>query len=193
MHANRPFIDKANPEIYKAAVTAAQTTRKAAVAAGLDVALIELVNSRVSQMNRCHTCLSIHVPAARKAGVDQLKLDILSAWRHAEIFSDVERSALLLAESLTDLSVPVDHEAVAAEVGQHLSTEQISAIEWVVTLINAFNRISIASNHPTVGGKQLAAMLAAGGGAPPSSGGSAAASGGGSTSGGSAGTRAAEG
>lgn len=175
MHANRPFIDKANPEIYKAAVAAAQATRKAAVAAGLDVALIELVNSRVSQMNRCHTCLSIHVPAARKAGVDQLKLDILSAWRHAEIFSDVERSALLLAESLTDLSVPVDHEAVAAEVGQHLSTEQISAIEWVVTLINAFNRISIASNHPTVGGKQLAAMLAAGGGVPPSSGGTKAA------------------
>lgn len=34
---------------------------------------------------------------------------------------------------------------VAADV---LSTEQISAIEWSVILINSFNRLSIASGHP---------------------------------------------
>lgn len=158
MNANRPFIDKSHPEVYKAAVAAASATRKAAVEAGLDIGLIELINTRVSQINGCHTCLSIHVPAARKAGVDQLKLDVLAAWRESHIFDDRERSALLLAESLTNLDVPVDRDEIAAEAGQHLSTEQIAAVEWIATFINAFNRISIASNHPTVGAKKAAQL-----------------------------------
>lgn len=158
MNANRPFIDKSHPEIYKAAVGAASATRKAAVAAGIDIGLIELINSRVSQINGCHTCLSIHVPAARKAGIDQLKLDVLAAWRESHIFDEQERAALMIAEALTNLDVPVDRDEIAAEAARHLSTEQISAVEWIATMINAFNRISIASNHPTVGAKKAAEL-----------------------------------
>lgn len=158
MNANRPFIDKSHPEIYKAAVGAAMATRKAAVSAGIDIGLIELVNTRVSQINGCHTCLSIHVPAARKAGIDQLKLDVLAAWRESHIFDEQERAALMIAEALTNLDVPVDRDEIAAEAARHLSTEQISAVEWIATMINAFNRISIASNHPTVGAKKAAEL-----------------------------------
>ncbi len=126
------------------------------MAAGIDVGLIELINTRVSQINGRHTCLSIHVPAARKAGVERLKLDVLAAWRESHIFDDRERAAPLIAESLTNLDVPVDRDEIAAEAARHLSTEQIAAVEWIATMINAFNRISIASNHPTVGAKKAA-------------------------------------
>ncbi|HCG56886.1 MAG: carboxymuconolactone decarboxylase family protein [Brevibacterium sp.] len=86
--------------------------------------------------------------ASRKAGVEELKLDLLPTWREAEIFDDQERSALLLAETLTVIDKAADRDAIAAEAGEYLSADQISAVEWTVTLINAFNRISIASNHP---------------------------------------------
>ena len=148
MNANRPYVDKAHPDVYKAQTQTAAASRKASRAAGLDDGLIELINMRVSQINGCRTCLSIHGPAARKAGIDQLKLDVLPSWREAEIFDESEKSALLIAETLTVLDKTADRDEIAAEAGQHLSTEQISAIEWTVILINSFNRISIASNHP---------------------------------------------
>jgi AhpD family alkylhydroperoxidase len=154
-NASRPFIDKIHPENYKALAQAAASSRKSSREAGLDDdRLIELVNTRVSQINGCRTCLSIHAPAARKAGVSQLKLDVLPSWHEAEIFTDQEFAALTLAESLTVLDKTEDRDAIAAEVAQYLTTEQISAIEWSTILINAFNRISIASDHPVFGAKQ---------------------------------------
>lgn len=148
INVNRPYIDKAHPEVYKSMVQAAAASRKAARAAGLSDGLLELVNVRVSQINGCRTCLSIHAPAARKAGVDEIKLDVLPTWREAEIFDDQEKAALLLAETLTIIDKAADRDAIATEAGEFLSAEQISAVEWTVILINSFNRISIASNHP---------------------------------------------
>ncbi|WP_428831953.1 carboxymuconolactone decarboxylase family protein [Gulosibacter sediminis] len=65
--------------------------------------LVELVNVRVSQMNGCARCLSVHVPAAREASVDEAKLHLASVWREAGVFSDVERAGLEIAELTTEL------------------------------------------------------------------------------------------
>lgn len=151
MSGSRPFLDRTHPDVHKAMLKSAATSRRAARETGLSDGLLELVNVRVSQINGCRACLSVHAPAARKAGIEQVKLDVLPSWREAEIFDEVEKSALRLAESLTVLDPAEDRDALAEQVGQHLSTEQVSAIEWTVVLINAFNRISIASNHPVVG------------------------------------------
>ncbi|SMX91066.1 hypothetical protein BAUR920_02483 [Brevibacterium aurantiacum] len=51
MNANRPYIDKTRPEVFKAMSQSAAASRKAARAASLDDGLIELVNTRVSQIN----------------------------------------------------------------------------------------------------------------------------------------------
>lgn len=154
MNDNRPFIDKSQPEVYRAMVRTAQASRAAANEAGLTDALIELVNTRVSQINGCRTCLGIHAPAARKAGVDPVKIDVLAAWYEAEIFDAQERAALRLAESLTVIDKTVDRDAIAAEGGEHFTSEQIGALEWSIVLINSFNRISIASDHPVIGAKR---------------------------------------
>ncbi|QUX31863.1 hypothetical protein KGD83_20150 [Nocardiopsis akebiae] len=86
--------------------------------------------------------------AAREAGVRQSAPDVLPAWREAGLFTDQQRAALELAESLTVLDPTVDRQAVNARAASRLTTAQISAVEWTTTLINAFNRISIASGHP---------------------------------------------
>lgn len=147
--AKRPYLDKSHPDTYKALVKVASESRAAANAAGLDDALIELINTRVSQINGCARCLSTHAPAARKAGVPARKIDLLPAWREIEdLYSDTERAGLHLAESLTLLGGSSDRGRAAEIASDVLSTQQISAIEWTVILINAFNRLSIASGHP---------------------------------------------
>jgi AhpD family alkylhydroperoxidase len=151
MSAERPYIDKEHPEVYRAMVKAAAASRAAANAAGLGDDLIEMINIRVSQINGCPTCLSIHLPRARRAGVEQSTLDVLSAWREVALFTDEQRAAFELAESLTVIDPTVDRQAVNARAAAHLTTAQISAVEWTATLINAFNRISIASGHPVSG------------------------------------------
>lgn len=151
MNAERPFIDKEHPKVYGAMLKAAKASRTASHEAGLGDDLIEMVNIRVSQINGCSTCLSIHFPKARKAGVEQSTLDVLPAWRETKLFTDQQRAALELAESLTVIDPALDRQAVNARAAAHLTTAQISAVEWTTTLINAFNRISIASGHPVIG------------------------------------------
>lgn len=150
MSAERPYIDKEHPEVYKALGKAAAASRAASNEAGLGDDTIELVNVRVSQINGCPTCLSIHLPKARKAGVKQSTLDVLPAWREAAPFTEEQRAALLLAESLTVIDPTIDRDAVNARAAAHLTTAQIAAVEWTTTLINAFNRVSIASGHPVL-------------------------------------------
>lgn len=146
-HREHPFIDKVHPQIQAALVEAAKTSRAASKEAGLDAALLELVNTRVSQINGCVTCLSIHAPAARRAGVDQLTLDLLPAWRDSDAFDDVQRAALHLAEALTSPR-EYDVRAATADASAVMSTEALAALEWTIVLINAFNRVSIGSGHP---------------------------------------------
>lgn len=142
---DRPSIDRTNPAIFKAYNKAALEATKAAADAGLGRDLIELVNTRVSQVNGCVRCLSIHAPAARKHGVTQDLLDLLPAWRETGAFTPEQMAALGLAEALTALdgSLP-SAQKVAVQI---FSPDQLAALEWCIITINSFNRISIASGH----------------------------------------------
>lgn len=143
-----PFLDRMQRDVYRQLVRTAVASREASKEAGLDEALLELVNVRVSQINGCVTCLSQHVPAARKAGVTQQRLDLLPAWRDIDGFSDLEKVSLRMAETLTRLDDVAERRAAVAAAGEHFSDEQLSALEWTIVLINSFNRVSIASEHP---------------------------------------------
>jgi AhpD family alkylhydroperoxidase len=150
---HNPYIDKAQPAVYRALNNTTKAAKEAYEAAGLTPDLVELVNVRVSQINGCPTCLSIHVPGARKAGVPQRVLDMLPSWRAdtSGLFTDGQRAALALAEALTrpepgtGRQTPAD--AVAAALTE-FTAAQVSALEWAVVLINAYNRVSIGSGHP---------------------------------------------
>lgn len=142
-----PYIDKFFPEPYKQLNEVNKTLRKIYPEVDLPESLIELVSVRVSQINGCGTCLSIHVPAARRAGVPEKKIDALPAWRMVEDYTAEERAALQLAESLTVLDRHEGHLA-ARTACSVFAEEQVAALEWAIIMINAYNRISIASGHP---------------------------------------------
>lgn len=141
-----PQLDRVR-EVYKQLVRTAVASREASTEAGLDEGLLELVNVRVSQINGCAACLATHVPAARKAGVSQLRLDLLPAWRELDAFGELERAALRLAETLTRLDDGDERATAIAAASEHFDDDQLAALEWTIVLINAFNRVSIASHH----------------------------------------------
>ena len=97
----RVFVDKQVPTAYKALSAVAAEVRAAAADAGLDRAFMELINVRVSQMNRCVFCLDLHSRLAIESGVTTQRLAILPAWRDTELFDAKEKAALRLAEAVT--------------------------------------------------------------------------------------------
>jgi AhpD family alkylhydroperoxidase len=148
MDTEHVHIDKQTPDAYKALAGVSTAVTKSAREAGLSRSLTELVNVRVSQLNGCPSCLAVHVPRAAAAGVTDKQLVTLSVWRDTELFDEREQAALRLAEITTTLP---DHDTAEREYDRArkvLTDDELSAVIWVATAINAFNRVSILSRHP---------------------------------------------
>lgn len=144
----RPFLDKVMPEAWKSAQEFSEGIREAALKQGLAAEEAEFIKVRASQLNGCAFCLDLHSRQARQAGITQQKLDLLPAWRETDAFSDREEAVLAIAEAATEL--PLSEEAKADLAGARgvLGDEVFVAAEWVAVAINAFNRVSILSQHP---------------------------------------------
>lgn len=128
------------PDAYRAlaALTRAST---------LDHSLAELVKVRASQINGCAYCIDQHVRLALKAGENQRRLDTLAVWRETPFFGERERAALALTEALTRLSHgPVPEEAYA-EAAELFEGPELTALVVVITGINAWNRVMMASGE----------------------------------------------
>lgn len=154
---SNPF--KAAPEAYQAMMKLEQ----AIAASGLEHSLLELLRTRVSQINGCAHCLHMHTTDARKAGESEMRLYLLSAWRESSAFTDRERAALGWAEALTLVSQTgapdADHEALKARFSE---TEQVS-LTFAIGSINTWNRLAVGFRlaHPAVAAPQAVDAVAA--------------------------------
>ena len=74
----------------KAAPGAVQEPQKCVEESGLEHSLLELVKTRVSQMNGCAFCIDMHTKDARAAGETEQRLYGLSAWHEAPYYSERE-------------------------------------------------------------------------------------------------------
>ena len=113
---------------------------------GLEPLLVELVKTRASQINGCAFCVDMHTKDARAAGEEEQRLHLLVAWRECGWYSERERAALALTEAMTRLpdghGVPDDVFAAAADL---FSEQELAGLIWVITVINAWNRIAITT------------------------------------------------
>ena len=144
----RPFLDKAGPSAWKAAQDLVTAVSKTSQAAGLTTAESELIKLRASQINGCAFCLDLHSRQARDAGIPQQKIDLLPVWRDSALYSDREKAVLAIAESATVLPLSEDDKADLSGAQHLLGDDTFAAAGWVAVAINAFNRISILSDHP---------------------------------------------
>lgn len=144
----RPFVDKLMPEAWKAAVTLSAVVREGALQRGVSPQESELIKVRASQINACAFCLDLHSREARESGIPQQKLDLLPAWRESSLFDARERAVLAVTEATTQLPASDESAADLSKALSVLGEATFVAVEWVAVMINAFNRISILSEHP---------------------------------------------
>ena len=151
MTEQRVNIGKQHPAGYKALIALSAAAEESAAAAGLDPLLIELVKIRTSQINGCAFCLRTHTRDALRKGESTDRLAVLPAWAETGYFSETERAALRLTEAITRVSDGQVSDADYAAAAAVLSEEQVSAVAWLSTVMNAFNRVAITSRYTVAG------------------------------------------
>lgn len=143
-------------------VQAMYKLQKYADASGLEHSLLELVKTRVSQINGCAFCIDMHTKDARVAGETEQRLYGLSAWRETPYYTERERAALAWTEVVTLISethaTDEEYEAARAQFNE----EELVKLTMAIIAINGWNRLSIAF-RPEVGKYQPPAKAASSG------------------------------
>ncbi|KJV33782.1 carboxymuconolactone decarboxylase family protein [Luteibacter yeojuensis] len=130
-----------SPEITRKLVELSMTQRKAST---IEAGLKRLVDLRASQMNGCGFCVDMHVKEALAGGEKQLRLHHVAIWRESDQFSPRERAAFAYAEALTAMKPEGVSDALYATVSEQFSEKELSDLTFVVTTINAWNRLNVA-------------------------------------------------
>jgi AhpD family alkylhydroperoxidase len=112
----------------------------------LEPALIELVRTRVSQINACGYCIDMHTKNARAAGEDEQRLYLLQAWREAPLYNERERAALGWAEAVTNVHEEHIPDSIYDAVRSVFSETELVALTLAIVEINGWNRFCIAFN-----------------------------------------------
>ena len=111
---------------------------------GLEHKLVHLMKMRASQINGCAYCIDMHSKDARALGETEQRLYELDAWRETAFYTDRERAALDWTEALTLVSQTHVPDSVYEEAREYFSEKEIVDLTFVVTTINAWNRLAIA-------------------------------------------------
>ncbi|GAA0478525.1 carboxymuconolactone decarboxylase family protein [Streptomyces stramineus] len=127
------------PKVFKAVLALDAAARE-----GLDPVLLELVQIRASQINRCAYCIDYHTGDARKAGESEERIYQLSAWEDAGVYTERERAALALTEAVTRLPDGVP-DAVYDEAARHFGEEELAHLIALIFTVNAWNRMNVTT------------------------------------------------
>ena len=129
---------------------AIQSVIKSAYSAGVPHTTMELAHLRASQVNGCSPCVYSGAISAKKAGETDERLFAVAAWRETDLFTDAERSALALAESMTRLADRADPvpDAVWDEAAKHFDERQLAGLVLWVSTTNLFNRLNATTKQP---------------------------------------------
>jgi AhpD family alkylhydroperoxidase len=138
------------PDALKALLDLNQAVRTA----GVPEATLELVHLRASQINGCAWCLAYGHANARKAGETDERLATIAAFREAPYYTDAERAALALAESVTRLADRADAvpDDVWNEAAAHYEEKQLAALVIYIATTNLYNRLNVTTRQPVGAG-----------------------------------------
>ncbi|MGW7312446.1 carboxymuconolactone decarboxylase family protein [Streptomyces sp. NPDC054854] len=127
------------PKVFKAVLALDSAARR-----GLDPILLELVQIRASQINRCAYCIDYHTTDARKGGESEARIYALSAWHESSLFTVAERAALALTEEITLLPGGVS-DAVYEEAARHFDEELLAQLIALICTVNVWNRMNVST------------------------------------------------
>lgn len=127
------------PKVFKAVLALDAASRQ-----GLDPVLLELVQIRASQLNRCAYCIDYHAGDARRAGEREDRIDQLGGWQESSLYTARERAALALAEAVTLLPGGVP-DAVYEEAARHFAEPELAQLIALVFTVNVWNRMNVTT------------------------------------------------
>lgn len=138
-------FDTHAPEFSRAMAHLDRAATKELDRVSFDSLLRELIRIRASQLNGCAYCIDMHTKDARAAGEAEQRLYALSAWRETPFFTERERAALALTESITLVAHTHVPDEDFAEAAKHFSEPELGALVSLVVAINAWNAIGVST------------------------------------------------
>ena len=144
---SRINLGQSATELYKKVAELDAKKKKKVQEAQLNEGFAHLLKLRASQINQCAFCIRMHAQDALKTGESAERIALLNAWRETEYYDQAERAALALMEAITLIAVDQVPDAIYEDALPFLTDAQISAIEWLAIVINAWNRIAISSRY----------------------------------------------
>ena len=139
----RVNILQVQPEAYKAMMG----LEKYLATTSLTPTHKELIKIRTSQINGCAFCINMHTRDARKLGETEQRIYLLNAWRETNLYTQEEQVILSMTEEITLIQKHLSKETY--DNAKKLFDEKyIAEIIMMITTINAWNRIAIATEMP---------------------------------------------
>lgn len=139
----RVNILQTQPEAYKAMMG----LEKYIAATSLTPTHKELIKIRASQINGCAFCINMHTRDARKMGETEQRIYLLNAWRETTLYTEEEQAILAMTEEVTLIQNHLS-KATYDNARKLFDEKYIAEIIMMITTINAWNRIAIATEMP---------------------------------------------
>lgn len=104
----------------------------------------ELIKIRASQINGCAFCINMHTADARKYGISEQRIYLISAWREADVYTEEEKAILALTEQVTLINNHVSDE-VYENAAKYFDEKYLAEILLAIITINSWNRLAITT------------------------------------------------
>ena len=133
------------PEAFQALLAMGNAVGKA----GLPAPIPTMVHLRASQINGCSFCVDMHSKELRAAGESDERIFAVGAWRDTDYYTDAERAALALTESVTRLADrpdPVPDE-IWEDAAKYFDEKELAALLFEIAAINVWNRLNVPTRR----------------------------------------------
>lgn len=120
------------------------------IGAHLEPSLYELVKLRASMINGCAYCVDMHTKEARRDGLPEQWINLISVWRESPVYDARERAVLGWTDVVTNIAQTGIPDAAYDELRQYFSEEETVKITVAIGTINVWNRIAVGfrAQHP---------------------------------------------
>jgi AhpD family alkylhydroperoxidase len=135
--------------IVPGAMKSLHALAQAAADTGVAPEILEMAHLRASQINGCSICVLMHTADLRKRGVSEDRITAISAWRETPFYTEAERAALALAESVTRLADKPDAvpDPVWNAAAAHFDEQHLAGLLLGIAGINVWNRLNAATRQ----------------------------------------------
>lgn len=128
------------PDAYKAVAALDRYVREDA---GIDQRLLHLIKLRASQINRCAYCVDMHVKEARRDGLGEQWINMISVWQESPVFDDRERAVLAWTEAMTNVADTGAPDRDFEPLRAFFSEAENTKLTVAIGAINVWNRLCV--------------------------------------------------